>query len=63
VVIEDAVHGIEAAQRAGMIGIALIGTASGEQLARADLVVESLHELIPSVLRRMISQRDSNASK
>jgi beta-phosphoglucomutase len=54
-VIEDAVHGIEAAQRAGMIGIALTGTATREQLAKADLVVDSLHELSPAEIRGLIA--------
>ena len=33
-VVEDAVHGIEAANRAGMKSVALVGTATREQLAR-----------------------------
>lgn len=45
VVIEDAVAGIEAANRAGMTSIALTGTATREQLADAQLVVNSLREL------------------
>ena len=53
-VIEDAVHGIEAAQRAAMIGIALTGTATREQLAKADLVVDSLRELSPAKIRGLI---------
>ena len=54
-VIEDAVHGIEAAQRAGMIGIALTGTATREQLAKADLVIERLRELSPAKIRGLIA--------
>lgn len=55
-VIEDAVHGIEAANRAGMTSIALTGTVTREQLAGADLVVESLRELNPDVIRKLIRQ-------
>jgi beta-phosphoglucomutase len=61
-VIEDAVHGIEAAQRAGMIGIALTGTASREQLARANVIVDNLRELTPQTIRRRISERHKFAA-
>lgn len=44
-VIEDAVHGIAAARRAGMKAVALTGTADRAALAEADLVVDSLKEL------------------
>jgi beta-phosphoglucomutase len=45
-VIEDAPVGIEAAKRAGMIAIGLVGTAKGQALeARADLVVDSLNAI------------------
>jgi beta-phosphoglucomutase len=56
-VIEDAVHGIEAARRAGMIGIALTGTVPRWQLAAADLVVDSLRELDPDVIRRLVQRK------
>lgn len=55
-VIEDAVHGIEAARRAGMIAIALTGTAAREQLAAANLVVDSLRVLNPHVIRTLLQQ-------
>jgi beta-phosphoglucomutase len=55
-VIEDAVHGIEAANRAGMASIALTGTTTREQLAEADLVIESLRELDPDVIQTLIRQ-------
>jgi beta-phosphoglucomutase len=55
-VIEDAVHGIEAARRAGMASIALTGTASREQFAAADLVVDRLRELSPQVIRKLTSR-------
>src|SRR5439155_13625408 len=46
-VVEDAVHGVEAAKRAGMISIGLTGTTDRERLGSADLVVDSLRELSP----------------
>ena len=46
-VVEDAVHGIEAALRAGMAAIALTGTTSRDHLAHADIVVDNLRELNP----------------
>jgi beta-phosphoglucomutase len=53
-VVEDAVHGIAAAKRAGMVAIALTGTSTREELAAADLIVESLRELSPSRIRELI---------
>lgn len=44
-VVEDAVHGITAARRAGMKAIALTGTATREAFQDADLVVDALKEL------------------
>ena len=41
-VIEDAPHGITAAQRGGMVSVALLGTATRGQLSDADVVVEHL---------------------
>jgi len=55
-VVEDAVHGVEAANRAGMKSIALVGTATREQLAGADLIVSSLRELTGEGLRRLIDR-------
>jgi beta-phosphoglucomutase len=55
-VIEDAVHGIEAARRAGMASIALTGTAMRQQLADADLAVDGLRELSPAVIRTLIGR-------
>lgn len=51
VVVEDAPAGVEAANRAGMTSIALIGTATRDELAHADLVVESLRELSPEQIQ------------
>jgi beta-phosphoglucomutase len=55
-VVEDAVHGIEAARRAGMIAIALTGTATRHQLAAANLIVDSLRELSPEVIHKLIQR-------
>jgi beta-phosphoglucomutase len=55
-VVEDAVPGIEAARRGGMTAIGLTGTATREQLAAADYVVDSLRELSPASLRQLIGE-------
>jgi HAD superfamily hydrolase (TIGR01509 family) len=59
VVVEDAVHGIEAAHRAGMAVIAITGTSPRSQLAAADLVVDSLRELTPARVREILASRRS----
>lgn len=53
-VIEDASPGVEAANRGGFASIALVGTASREKLAHAKLVVESLSELDPGRIAKLI---------
>jgi beta-phosphoglucomutase len=53
-VVEDAVHGIEAARRAGMTSIALTGTTPREQLAHAHLLVDSLRQLSPALIRKLV---------
>ncbi len=56
-VIEDAVHGVEAARRAGMAAIAITGTAPREALAeRAHLVVDSLRRLAPDAIAALIDR-------
>ena len=57
-VVEDSTAGIEAAVRAGMAAIALVGTATREALqkAGADLVVASLRELTPDHISRLIDR-------
>ena len=55
-VIEDAIAGIEAANRAGMTSIALTGTVTREQLAAADMVVDSLDELTTSQISNLIQK-------
>ncbi len=53
-VVEDAVHGITAAQRAGMAAIALTGTLNRDELSAADAVVDSLRQLSPQRIRALI---------
>ncbi len=53
-VVEDAPAGVEAANRAEMASIALTGTATREQLSHARLVVDSLRELSPEVIAKLI---------
>jgi beta-phosphoglucomutase len=53
-VIEDAVHGVEAARRAGMVSIGLTGTVPRERLTAADLVVDHLDELSPNTIQELI---------
>jgi beta-phosphoglucomutase len=55
-VVEDAPAGIAAAKAAGMKSVGLASTGrTREQLAGADLVVDSLAELSPEVLRDLIA--------
>jgi beta-phosphoglucomutase len=56
VVMEDAVHGVEAARRAGMKSVALAGTSTFDELSHADLVVESLREITPARLRELLGR-------
>lgn len=53
VVVEDAPAGIEAANRAGMASVALTGTATREELSHARLVIDSLRELTPDILKNL----------
>ncbi len=53
VVIEDAVHGIEAAHRAGMKAVALTSTHPAHTFTQADLVVSELTQLSPSGLANL----------
>jgi beta-phosphoglucomutase len=62
VVVEDAVHGVEAAGRAGMKSVGLLGTATRDDLAKADLVIESLREITPATLRDLIDGRTRGSS-
>jgi HAD superfamily hydrolase (TIGR01509 family) len=58
VVLEDAPAGVEAARRAGMacVGLASKGR-TREELADADLVVESLESLSPGTLERLLGSK------
>jgi beta-phosphoglucomutase len=57
VVIEDAPPGIAAAHAAGMAAVGLASTGrTREELADADLVVDSLSEISPAVLGKLIDQ-------
>jgi len=56
VVVEDAPVGIDAARAAGMASVALVGTASPQRLAGADLVVRSLRELDPTRLGALLER-------
>ena len=60
-VVEDAPVGVEAARRADMASIALTGTASPEELAGADLVVDSLRALWAQRIARLIDARQQGA--
>lgn len=60
VVLEDAVHGLEAAHRAGMAAVAVTGTAEREELAKqADRIVDSLRELTVEGMRALIDGRSN----
>jgi beta-phosphoglucomutase len=55
VVVEDATHGVEAANRAGMKSVALTGTTTRYSLAAAHLIVDSLRELSPASFRQLLA--------
>jgi len=66
VVVEDATAGIVAAHRAGMAAVAVTGTAPREQLAAADLVVDSLAKLDAAAFAALIDRprpADSSTSR
>ncbi|MEX2315670.1 MAG: HAD family phosphatase [Pirellulales bacterium] len=54
-VVEDAAHGITAANRAGMASIGLVGTVTRDRLAHAKLIIDGLRELTPERVRALIS--------
>jgi beta-phosphoglucomutase len=55
-VVEDAPAGVQAARNAGMIAIAITGTAPREKLAeQAHMVIDSLSELSPAIINSLIS--------
>jgi beta-phosphoglucomutase len=53
-VLEDAPHGVEAAIGAGAKAIALTGGYPRDQLAKAHLIIDSLHALTPARIRSLI---------
>lgn len=55
VVVEDATHGVAAANRAGMRSVALVGTTTRDALSAAHLIVDSLRELTPAKLHTLVS--------
>jgi beta-phosphoglucomutase family hydrolase len=57
VVIEDAVAGVTAAKRAGMQCLAVTNTHPRERLAKANLVVDTLEEVTPSVLEGLLNSK------
>jgi beta-phosphoglucomutase len=54
IVVEDAPVGIEAARRAGMHSIALVGTHPAAALSAADAVVQHLDKLTPELIRQVV---------
>jgi len=54
VVVEDSVHGIEAAHRAGMKCIAITTTNSRDKIDHADLVISSFKELTPAKILELL---------
>jgi HAD superfamily hydrolase (TIGR01509 family) len=56
VVVEDAVHGVEGARRAGMKCIAVTTTTPADALAAADLVVERLDALPLDAFERLVNR-------
>lgn len=60
VVVEDAAAGVEAAHRAGMSAVAIASKGrTHEELDAAEMVIDSLEELDPSVLSRIIKEHVS----
>jgi len=54
VVVEDSVHGIEAAHRAGMKCIAITTTNSRDKIDHADLVISTYKELTPGKILELL---------
>ncbi len=54
IVIEDSPAGVKAGKRAGCSVVALTGTVSKEYLMEADLIVDSLKELNPEILQKLL---------
>jgi beta-phosphoglucomutase-like phosphatase (HAD superfamily) len=58
-VVEDALHGVTAAKRAGMTAIGLTGTLHRDELSDSDAVVDSLRQLSPERIRELIAGRSA----
>jgi beta-phosphoglucomutase len=58
-VIEDAPQGVEAANRAGMTSIGLLGTTTREKLSHARIVVDQLAKLTPKKIAKLIEAHAS----
>ncbi len=56
-VLEDAVAGVEGAKRANMACVAVTSNHSRQALAKADLIVDSLAQLTPDIIRELILRR------
>ena len=54
VVLEDAPVGVAAANAAGMVSVALTGTVGAAELADANLVIDSLRELSPARIEKLL---------
>jgi beta-phosphoglucomutase-like phosphatase (HAD superfamily) len=54
IVVEDSVHGVEAARAAGMACLAVTNTTPADALAEASLVVASLADLPPDAFARLM---------
>ena len=56
VVVEDAPVGVQAGKAANCAVVGITGTVSAERLCEADLVVTSLRELSPDILKHLLRQ-------
>ena len=61
VMVGDTPYDLEAANRAGMVSIGLIGTTTREKLAKATLVVENLSEVSPDKVRELLRRHSERS--
>lgn len=59
VVFEDAAVGVAAGKSAGCKVIALTGTASREELAQADRIVDSLRDVTPRMIQHLLTEPEA----
>ncbi len=57
IVIEDAISGVTASKRAGMLCIAVTNTTPREELRRADLIIDTLEEITIDDVERLLGQQ------